>query len=69
LAKEVWRQRTLEKLDQLAEIIRENREIPLSELAIKGEIGVSTLYGYMGALLGRHKDIRFRDGMFSVVEG
>jgi len=62
-----WSSKIMKKASALAEIIREHKAITFGELSVKGDIAPSTLYNYTKIILSHFKDIKYENGVFSVV--
>ena len=59
--------KTMQTLNRLARIVRDEGPLEHGVLAVKAGMAPSTLFGYRDALLGLFKDIRFDRGTYSSV--
>ena len=60
--------KTMQTLNRLARIVREEGPLDHGVLAVKAGMAPSTLFGYRDALLGLFPDVRFDRGTYSSVQ-
>jgi len=69
LASKKFSNKVVAKVNELAGIIRAQKQITWAHLMVKANIGSSTLYAYRKVLLELHKDIEFDGEIFRAKKG
>jgi len=54
-------------LNQMARIIREKKAVPMGELCMQLNLAPSTIYQYARVMKNVYFDIKFENGMFTVL--